>query len=212
MTLVIICNHVINSCYTILIYKRFSCSESKISVFKVNISMLIILSGAILPGWCRDNYSTSDTVPCTRTLKNYTAYKKSGRKWYSNPFYTSDKGYKMQLYVNANGEGSGKGTHLSLFVYVMPGEYDDSLEWPLDHIVTIQLLNWSSDSGHVEKTVNYHTTTDTKRARIVGEIRGGGLGLGKFVLHSDIESNSNSKKYLNENQLCFRIIKVVKAA
>ena len=118
----------------------------------------------------------------------------------------------MQLKVNANGDDSVKGTHLSLFVYVMPGEYDDSLEWPLDHIVTIQLLNWSSDSGHVEKTVNYRITSDTNRARVVGKIRSGGPGFGNFVLHSDIESNSNSKKYLNENQLCFRIIKVMKAA
>ena len=120
----------------------------------------------------------------------------------------------MQLYVNANGEGSGKGTHLSVFVYVMPGEYDDSLDWPLDHTVTIQLLNWSSDSEHVERTVNYHIASDSRRARIaVGKTRsGGGVGHSQFLLLSKLTQCDSSERYINENQLCFRITEFVKVA
>ena len=117
----------------------------------------------------------------------------------------------MQLNVNANGEGLGEGTHLSVFVFIMPGEYDDSLEWPLDHIVTIQLLNWSADFRHIEKTVNYHRASDSYRKRVFDKVRGAGYGKTKFMIHSELESYSdNFKKYMNENQLCFRITEVVK--
>ena len=60
---------------------------------------------------------------------------------YSLPFYTSRYGYKMCLRLYPYGDGSGKGTHLSLFIVIMRGEYDDILEWPYRHKVTFQLLN-----------------------------------------------------------------------
>ena len=41
----------------------------------------------------------------------------------------------MCLKVYANGVGSGEGTHVSLYLYLMKGPYDDKLEqsghWPL---------------------------------------------------------------------------------
>ena len=38
---------------------------------------------------------------------------------YSQPFYTSRYGYKMCARVYLNGDGAGRGTHLSLFFVVM---------------------------------------------------------------------------------------------
>lgn len=49
---------------------------------------------------------------------------------YSQPFYTGYFGYKMCARVYLNGDGMGKGTHLSLFFVVMRGEYDALLPWP----------------------------------------------------------------------------------
>ncbi|MEQ2197223.1 hypothetical protein XENOCAPTIV_025934, partial [Xenoophorus captivus] len=49
---------------------------------------------------------------------------------YSQPFYTGYFGYKMCARVYLNGDGMGKGTHLSLFFVVMKGEYDALLPWP----------------------------------------------------------------------------------
>uniref|UniRef100_A0A3Q3A2F5 MATH domain-containing protein n=1 Tax=Kryptolebias marmoratus TaxID=37003 RepID=A0A3Q3A2F5_KRYMA len=46
------------------------------------------------------------------------------------PFYTGYFGYKMCARVYLNGDGMGKGTHLSLFFVVMRGEYDALLPWP----------------------------------------------------------------------------------
>ena len=49
---------------------------------------------------------------------------------YSQPFYTSRFGYKMCARIYLNGDGLGKGTHVSLFFVVMKGDYDDRLPWP----------------------------------------------------------------------------------
>ena len=60
---------------------------------------------------------------------------------YSPPFYTSPHGYRLCLRAYLNGDGSGKGTHVSLFVVIMKGEFDDLLSWPFRHRVTLSLLN-----------------------------------------------------------------------
>ena len=35
--------------------------------------------------------------------------------------------------MSRNGDGIGKGTHLSLFFVVMHGEFDNILQWPFTH-------------------------------------------------------------------------------
>ncbi|NXT76903.1 TRAF2 factor, partial [Zapornia atra] len=60
---------------------------------------------------------------------------------YSPAFYTARYGYKVRLRVYLNGDGSGKGTHMSLFFVVMKGDYDALLPWPFKHKVTFMLLD-----------------------------------------------------------------------
>ena len=59
----------------------------------------------------------------------------------SLPFYSGRYGYKMCLCLYVNGDGIGKGTHLSLFFVVMRGEFDNILQWPFTHKVTFKLIN-----------------------------------------------------------------------
>ena len=44
--------------------------------------------------------------------------------FYSPCFYTSRYGYKMCSRIYLNGDGMGRGTHISLFFVVMRGQYD----------------------------------------------------------------------------------------
>ncbi|XP_029141194.1 TNF receptor-associated factor 1-like [Protobothrops mucrosquamatus] len=60
---------------------------------------------------------------------------------YSPPFYTTRYGYKLCLKLFLNGDGTGAGTHLSLFLVVMKGEHDFQLKWPFQHKVTFTLLD-----------------------------------------------------------------------
>ena len=60
---------------------------------------------------------------------------------YSPPFYTGRNGYKMCIRAYLNGDGSGEGTHLSIFFVIMKGEYDSLLQWPFDHNVSLVLVD-----------------------------------------------------------------------
>ena len=60
---------------------------------------------------------------------------------YSPPFYTGRNGYKMCIRAYLNGDGSGEGTHLSIFFVLMKGEYDPLLQWPFESKVSFVLVN-----------------------------------------------------------------------
>ena len=60
---------------------------------------------------------------------------------YSPPFYSSPHGYRVCLRAYLNGDGSGRGTHVSLYIVVMKSEYDDLLTWPFSHTVQLSLIN-----------------------------------------------------------------------
>ncbi|KAM6973787.1 TNF receptor-associated factor 3 [Aplochiton taeniatus] len=68
---------------------------------------------------------------------------------YSQPFYTGYFGYKMCARVYLNGDGMGKGTHLSLFFVVMKGEYDALLPWPFKQKVTLMLMDQGPARKHL---------------------------------------------------------------
>jgi len=69
----------------------------------------------------------------------------------SLPFYTARNGYKMCIRAHLNGDGTGKGTHLSIFFVLMRGEYDSVLQWPFESEVTLILLDHDREK-HLEQT------------------------------------------------------------
>ena len=56
---------------------------------------------------------------------------------YSPPFFTSLHGYRMCLRLYLDGDGQGKGTHVSLFLVIMKSDYDDLLLWPFKQKVNV---------------------------------------------------------------------------
>ena len=133
-------------------------------------------------------------------------------EWWSTPFYTRPNGYKLQLKVRANGAASCKGTHVSMFVHLMKSENDDILTWPFKCDITIRLLNWREDKGHVEKTVPFNDNTNIKaRKRVMeGDRATDGWGYHQFISHSDLYYNiTNNTEYINNDILCFVVSKVI---
>ena len=88
-------------------------------------------------------------------MTQYYTHKKNNDQWYSPPFYTGPGGYKMCIRVVAYGSGSGAGTHVSVYVHLMRGEYDSRLVWPFRGDITIQLVNHSNDLNHYEEIVHF---------------------------------------------------------
>ena len=139
-------------------------------------------------------------------MTDFEKHRKAGDIWYSpDTFYSHIGGYKMCLRVDANGNGDSKATHVSVFCFLNRGEYDDQLKWPFHANITIQLLNQSSDEGHWEKTVRFDDTVSDKCAgRVVGQERAtSGLGCTRFIAQNKL--NTESKQYLRNDCLKFRI-------
>ena len=63
---------------------------------------------------------------------------------YSPPFYTSPHGYRMCVRTYLNGDGIGKGTHMSVFFVLMRSEHDNLLPWPFRQSVRFTLINQSN--------------------------------------------------------------------
>ena len=71
---------------------------------------------------------------------------------YSPPFQTSPHGYRMCIRMYLNGDGSGKTTHISVFLVLMHSEQDNLLRWPFVQPVTFTLLNQTSPSRNISET------------------------------------------------------------
>jgi len=66
-----------------------------------------------------------------------------GLELISSPFYTSQFGYKLQASVFLNGNGSGENTHVSVYIKILPGEFDALLKWSFSHSVSFTLFDQS---------------------------------------------------------------------
>ena len=125
-------------------------------------------------------------------------------QWYSPPFFTHPHGYKMCLNVDANGYGDGKGSHVSVVVFMMKGEYDDSLKWPFLGDITIQLLNQiEDDDRHHVDTLHVTAEDDLSKRVLEGERGAGGNGFTDFVPHYNL-----APRYLKDDCLMFYIKEV----
>ena len=68
---------------------------------------------------------------------------------YSPPFYTSPHGYRMCIRTYLNGDGIGKGTHVSLFFVLMRSEHDNLLSWPFKQSVGFTLVNQKNPAASI---------------------------------------------------------------
>ena len=79
-------------------------------------------------------------------IKNYLKLRREAEKGeitaiHSSSFYSSFYGYKLCIRVNLNGVDSARGTHLSLFIHFMQGEYDELLEWPFSGRIILTVID-----------------------------------------------------------------------
>ena len=70
---------------------------------------------------------------------------------YSPPFYTSPHGYRMCIRAYLNGDGIGKGSHVSVFLVLMKSEHDSLLNWPFKQSVRFTLINQVNSSASISE-------------------------------------------------------------
>ncbi|XP_064385183.1 TNF receptor-associated factor 4-like [Halichondria panicea] len=138
------------------------------------------------------------------TMTNFQQHKRDDDIWNSPPVYTYHQGYKICLEVYANGRSTGEGTHVSVSMHLMRGEFDDSLKWPFRGVISIKLLDQVNGKDNKTYTNIYDNKVPNRTcARVrVGE-RSVGRGYSKFIAHTKLEPN-----YLRNDTLLFQIHKV----
>ena len=139
-------------------------------------------------------------------LCEFEEKKDNNEGWYSPGFYTSPGGYKMCLNIYANCN-DGKGTHVSCFIFLMSGEYDNILEWPFQGEVTIELLNQLENGNHDKYVICFDESTPQEcKNKVVGKRYGEGWGYLQYISHSQLGYNSFLNcQYLKDNTLYFRV-------
>ena len=147
------------------------------------------------------------------TMTNFKRHKTDKAQWFSPPFYSHIGGYKMCISVDAAGHNVD---YVSVYLHMMPGEYDDNLKWPFHGAVTVHLLNQKKNVNHYEKQLlqeeDYSLDSDNCKecfARVQGgKQHGPGRGYSEFISYERLTYNAGkSYQYLMNDSLMFQVKK-----
>ncbi|XP_028676130.1 TNF receptor-associated factor 5 isoform X1 [Erpetoichthys calabaricus] len=121
---------------------------------------------------------------------------------FSQPFYTSRCGYKLGARAYLNGDGNGKGTHLSLYIVLMKGEFDSLLPWPFKQMVTLMILDQSGAKSDISDVFKPDLHSGSFK-RPVNEMNVAS-GFPCFVPHTTLESSKQSI-YIKDETLFVKV-------
>lgn len=151
-------------------------------------------------------------LPMVFKLSNFSDLKEDDEDWHSPSFFSHIGGYKMCLRVYTNGCSEVRGTHVSLYVYLMKSENDHLLEWPFRGTIHIDILNQLEDNQHYIERITFNSRelkNYNSRVRASSNMGVTGLGKSKFISQDDLGYNASSNcQYLKDDCLYFRVTKV----
>ena len=133
------------------------------------------------------------------------------KEFFLHPFFTHPHGYKLCIRVGPNGTGEGEGTHVSVYIYLMQGPFDDQLKWPFRGEITIQIVNQAGDHSHVKRAIRFSDETQGKHgARVIGKKRSEtGWGHHTFLAHTDVGYNAAKKtQYLKDKIIIVGVVHI----
>lgn len=148
-------------------------------------------------------------LPVILKMDDYHFYSNNREPWYSHPFYSAPLGYKFCLCVYAGGICSGQYTHVSAYVHLMAGEFDENQEWPLELRVTIELQNQLNDKNHWGMDCDFRHSNGSHQIsdRVSRGRARRGAGTATFIPLDKLGHNAafSNCQYLRNNQLFFSV-------
>lgn len=103
--------------------------------------------------------------------------------------------------IYLNGDGMGKGTHVSLFFVIMRGQYDALLRWPFRQKVTLMFIDQNNREHVVDAFRPDPTSSSFKRPTTEMNIAS---GCPLLMSLSQLESTANA--YVKDNLAYVKII------
>ena len=113
----------------------------------------------------------------------------------------------MVINIDANGYDEYEGTHVSVWAYLMRGEYDDQLEFPFKGTIKFELLNQLEDKNHHCTSYTHDDKQNDSSKKVIDQERSDeGSGEQDFIPHGDLGHNATINcQYLKDDRLVFRI-------
>ena len=139
------------------------------------------------------------TFTChTHTLTGFSHCQatRGAGSWLSEYFYNCHGGYKFQLNIYTNGYEEARGTHLTAYLYLVRGDYDKQLRWPLKLTVMLDMLNQEEDHGHhsVSTVLEFNTAPTVTQYKRIGS---------NYNFYPLV--HLKEKNYLRNNEIKFRL-------
>ena len=138
-------------------------------------------------------------TPVILKISEFKKKQKDHEQWFSEPFFTHIQGYKMRLCVVAAGFDDGKGSHLSLYLYLMKGPHDDTLKWPLRETFEVKLMNQIGITNHHSKIITFEAANNR---------HSGGKGHSQFISNKDLCVTTAARQFLKDNCVFFTVTKL----
>ena len=127
---------------------------------------------------------------------------------YSPRFYTRSVGYLMCLCMFPNGLNSSCTDCMSVTVLALPGVYDDTLKWPMEGSLKVEILNQLGDHSHYGKTLELVEMPKKYRERPKQDPtrrKETGWGIARFIDHHSLFAESDSCRYVVNGTVYMRI-------
>ncbi|XP_028266680.1 TNF receptor-associated factor 5 isoform X2 [Parambassis ranga] len=122
----------------------------------------------------------------------------------SVPFYTGHCGYKMAIKAYLNGDGEGRGTHLSLYVVLMPGDFDALLPWPFRQTVSLSILDQSGAANHRSLSFRPDPANKCFQRPAAEAISNTAVGFPCFIPLDMLDTPQNAA-YIKDDTLFFKV-------
>ena len=160
--------------------------------------------------WLMNKILQKEPVPpWVIKMEGFQIKKEKNKDWFSDSVHSHFGGYKMCLWVHANGHHEVKGTHVSVYVYLMRGDNDDNMKWPFKGTIKVSLLNQLEDRQHhtVEPWSLSHNVPKECSGRVTEGERGKDCwGFRHFIRHQDLfHKVGKNCQYLKDDALFFRV-------
>ena len=140
------------------------------------------------------------------SLSNVDHYRTNDLIYCSEPFYSRPGGYKMRMKVYPNGVNDHRGTHVSVYVGILRGEFDDQLCWPFDGSITIEVYNRTTEQWSNEQTIAMNEAICGPKVvgRCLNIMAQGSWGYSNYISLSKLETD-----FVKATDIIrFRVIKV----
>lgn len=189
-------------------------TELESIIYKTNTALHVAITSSVL-AWpdklaAMGTICESNVLICPVILKmtQFTRKKQDEAEWFSASFFSQNQGYKMCLNVDANGYGDSRGTHMSIWLCLLKGPYDDELTWPLRERFEIQVLNQVNDKWHYALVVIYGDEIPVAYAgRITGNNRDNVVGEASFIPHQELCNSTSRCQFVKDDCVYFKVTK-----